>query len=50
MEECRQKMDGAMRRYKDTATMYAAEHMRIEARNAEIIDSWKKDHGKSCAL
>ncbi|XP_042571352.1 GTPase IMAP family member 8-like [Cyprinus carpio] len=50
MEECRQKMDEAMRRYKETADMYAAEHMRIEARNAEIIDSWKKDHGKSCVL
>ncbi|XP_016116746.1 GTPase IMAP family member 7-like [Sinocyclocheilus grahami] len=50
MEECRQKMDEAMRRYKETADMYAAERMRIEARNVQIIDSWEKDHGKSCAL
>ncbi|XP_059415158.1 GTPase IMAP family member 8-like [Carassius carassius] len=50
MEECRQKMDEAMRRYKEIADMYAAERMRIEARNAEIIDSLKKDHGKPCVL
>ncbi|XP_026075281.1 GTPase IMAP family member 8-like [Carassius auratus] len=50
MEECRQKMDEAMRRYKEMADMYAAERMRIEARNAEFIDSLKKDHGKACVL
>ncbi|KAL1246502.1 hypothetical protein QQF64_034636 [Cirrhinus molitorella] len=50
MEECRQKMEEAMRRYKETADMYAAELKIIEARNAQIIDSYGKDHGKSCVL
>ncbi|KAL1246509.1 hypothetical protein QQF64_034643 [Cirrhinus molitorella] len=50
MEECRQKMEEAMRRYKETADMYAAELKKIEARNAQIIDSYEKDHGKSCVL
>ncbi|RXN04897.1 GTPase IMAP family member 8-like protein [Labeo rohita] len=34
MEECRLKMEEAMRRYKETADMYAAELKKIEARNA----------------
>ncbi|KAI2645485.1 GTPase IMAP family member 4 [Labeo rohita] len=50
MEECRLKMEEAMRRYKETADMYAAELKKIEARNAQIIDSYEKDHGKSCVL
>ncbi|XDV12080.1 hypothetical protein PO909_000824 [Leuciscus waleckii] len=50
MEECRQKLDEAMRRYKETADMYAAELKKIEARNAEIVDIWAKNHGKPCVL
>ncbi len=42
-------MDEAMRRYKETADMYAALKT-IEARNAQNIESWEKDHGKPCVL
>lgn len=49
IEECKQKMDEAMRRYKETADMYAALKT-IEARNAQNIESWEKDHGKPCVL
>nr|XP_021327725.1 GTPase IMAP family member 8-like [Danio rerio] len=50
MEDSRQKMEEAMRKYKDTADMYAAELKRLEARNAINIDNWEKSHGKSCVL
>lgn len=50
MEECREKLEEAMRRYKKTADMYAAELKRIEARNAENIENRVKNHGRPCML
>ncbi|XP_068074088.2 GTPase IMAP family member 8 isoform X1 [Danio rerio] len=50
MEDCRQILDEAMRKYKETADMYAAEVKRIEARNAANINNFEKNHGKRCVL
>ncbi|XP_056304863.1 GTPase IMAP family member 8-like [Danio aesculapii] len=50
MKDCRQNLDEAMRKYKETADMYAAEVKRIEVRNAANIDNFEKNHGKRCVL
>ncbi|XP_048035374.1 GTPase IMAP family member 8-like [Megalobrama amblycephala] len=50
IEECRQKMDEAMRRLKETTEMYAVEVKNFKAKNAQKFDNWEKNHRKPCVL
>ncbi|XP_051960054.1 GTPase IMAP family member 5-like [Xyrauchen texanus] len=50
IDECRQKLEEAMRNYREISKMNVAQLKKIQERNANNIGHWEKKHGKSCVL